>query len=65
VLEPYLCRSFAGIENPISSYSTTVKPLMLAKFNVKKKRQKEKETRTRHCQLLYWCRSVNKCNKVK
>jgi len=48
VPEPYLCRSFAGIENPISSYSTTVKPLMLAKFklkNIKMRERKKKPTK--------------------
>lgn len=43
MLEPYLCRSFAGIEYPISGNSTTVKPLMLAKFKVKRKKKRKKE----------------------
>jgi len=43
VPEPYLCRSFAGIENPISSYSTTVKPLMLAKFKLKNIKMRERK----------------------
>lgn len=75
VPEPYLCRSFAGIENPISSYSTTVKPLMLAKFKLKnikmrerkkksqQKRKASKARTTRH-QHLYWHSRINKPSKV-